>query len=99
MKKEEIVYVVGVLRKTVQERRKMSLRDADLIVQKLSLINSTNVEEIKDSIDDFIRNKIYYFERKNNKLKIEEYQKIRKRNFLFFEFFMSNKERFVLKSQ
>ena len=99
MKKEEIVYVVGVLRKTVQERRKMSLRDADLIVQKLSLINSTNVEEIKDSIDDFIRNKIYYFERKNNKLKIEEYQKISKRNFLFFEFFMSNKERFVLKSQ
>ena len=90
---------MGVLRKTVQERRKMSLRDADLIVQKLSLINSTNVEEIKDSIDDFIRNKIYYFERKNNKLKIEEYQKIRKRNFLFFEFFMSNKERFVLKSQ
>lgn len=99
MKKEEIVFIVGIIRKTVQEKRKMNTIDAKLIVEKLELCNKDNIEDMKNIVDAYILNKVYYFQRKNNKLKIEEYSKIRKRNIAFFEFFLNNKSYFIPKVQ
>ena len=48
MKKEEIVFVVGVLRKTVRERRKMNIKDAQEIVEKLNLCDCLNINEIAE---------------------------------------------------
>ena len=99
MKKEDIVFTVGVLRKTVQERRKMTKNDADVIVNRLNLLYNTDVLNFQGEVDKYIENKINYFIRKNNKSKEMEYLKIRKRNKSFFEFFLSNKEVFTPKSQ
>lgn len=99
MKKEDIVFVVGLLRKTVQERRKMTISDAQVIVNHLNMLYNTNIQEYQNEIDEYIENKIKYFIRKGNKAKENEYLKIRKRNIAFFEFFLENKDKFTSSSQ
>ena len=46
MKKEDIVFVVGLLRKTVQERRKMTISDAQAIVNHLNMLYNTNDKKL-----------------------------------------------------
>lgn len=99
MKKEDIVFVVGLLRKTVQERRKMTISDAQVIVNHLNMLYNINIQEYRNEIDEYIENKIKYFIRKGNKAKEIEYLKIKKRNIAFFEFFLENKDKFTLSSQ
>ena len=99
MRKEDVVFVVGLLRKTVQERRKMTISDAQVIVNRLNLLYNSDVLKYKEEIESYIDMKINYFIRKNNKSKENEYLKIRKRNIAFFEFFLENKEKFIPKSQ
>ena len=99
MRKEDVVFVVGLLRKTVQERRKMTISDAQVIVNRLNLLYNSDVLKYKEEIESYIDMKINYFIRKNNKSKENEYLKIRKRNSAFFEFFLENKEKFIPKSQ
>ena len=99
MKKEDVVFVVALLRKTVQERRKMTINDAQVIVNRLNLLYNSDVLKYKEEIDNYILTKINYFVRKNNKAKENEYLKIRKRNIAFFEFFLGNKDKFDPKSQ
>lgn len=99
MKKEDIIFVVGLLRKTVQERRKMTIQDCQVIVKQLNMLYNTDALKYKDEIDEYIENKIKYFIRKGNKSKENEYLKIKKRNIAFFEFFLENKDKFTLSSQ
>ena len=77
----------------------MNIKDAKEIVEKLSLCDCLNIDEISEEVDVFIEQKINYFLRKNNKQKIDEYLKIRKRNKTFFEFFLEHKDSFSLKVQ
>ncbi len=99
MKKEDISFVVSILRKTLQERRKMTIKDAEQITERLNLLGDVDIFEYKMEIDKHIRSKIVYFYRKNNREKVEEYAKIRKRNIAFFEFFGANRNKFIKNAQ
>jgi hypothetical protein len=99
--KKDLSYIIGVIRKTITERRKLNVEDVKLIVSRLRLLELSDEEigVVQKEIEDYIVGKIRYFERKGNKLKIEEYKKIQKRKESIFEFFLSHKLEFYPKSQ
>ena len=101
MDKKDLSYIIGVIRKTITERRKLNVEDVKLIVSRLRLLELSDEEigVVQKEIEDYIVGKIRYFERKGNKLKIEEYKKIQKRKESIFEFFLSHKLKFYPKSQ
>ena len=101
MQKTDLSYFIGVLRQGIVEKLKVNVNDVKLIVEKLGLLSLSDdaVGLIRNEISEFILNKIRYFERKGNKLKIEEYQKIHKRTESVFEFFLTHKSELYPKSQ
>lgn len=101
MQKGELSYFIRVIRTSIAEKRKVNIVDVKGIVTKLRLLDLTDEElnGIRKEIEEYIIGKIRYFERKGNKLKIEEYKKIQKRYESIFEFFLSHKKDFYPKSQ
>lgn len=101
MDKKDLSYIIGVIRKTITERRKLNVEDVKLVISRLRLLELSDEEirVVQKEIEDYIVGKIRYFERKGNKLKIEEYKKIQKRKESIFEFFLSHKLEFYPKSQ
>ena len=101
MDKKDLSYIIGVIRKTITERRKLNVEDVKLIVSRLRLLELSDEEigVVQKEIEDYIVGKIRYFERKGNKLKIEEYKKIQKRKESIIEFFLSHKLEYYPKSQ
>jgi len=82
------------VREIIEAKKKPTSKDVENYVEMLKTfgLNNENIKNIQDEIDEHMRNKIIYFQKKQNMEKEEQYKKIRVLNKRFFEYYLEKKE-------
>lgn len=82
------------VREIIEAKKKPTSKDVENYVEMLKTfgLNNENIKNIQDEIDEHMRNKIIYFQKKQNMDKEEQYKKIRVLNKRFFEYYLEKKE-------
>lgn len=101
MSKENIHLVIKFIRLIIKDNRKINQNDLDNIFKCLNLktLEDTEINRVRDEINECIESKILYFEKVEKDLKVKEYLKVKKYNLKIFEFFSNNKYKFNLETQ
>ena len=102
MRKDEIVQVTAILRKSYFEKRKLKNLDLNELSAYLSLDEKSieDVDIIRQEEVNYLRHKVQYFERVNNPRKLEEYKYLLKNcEILFKAYFSKRKETIAAISQ
>lgn len=93
MTKNVYVQATKFIREIVQAKKKATSKDVENFVEMLKTLNAPldNLEFIRNELDIYVKNKVIYFQRTQNKSKEEEYIKIRKLMSKFFDFYINKK--------
>lgn len=88
------VQATKFIREIIEAKKKPTSKDVENYVEMLKTfgLNNENIKNIQDEIDEHMRNKIIYFQKKQNMDKEEQYKKIRALNKRFFDYYLEKKE-------
>ena len=86
------VQATKFIREIVQAKKKPTRQDVENFVEMLKTLKAPldNLEYLGNELDNHVKNKIIYFQKKGNSSKEEEYKKIRILMRKFIEYYKDN---------